>query len=155
MDERNEGHFWRRLNLFSDCLNDFCIIHFAAMSRAVSLCSQRCTCGRLTRSLHWLEKECENVNVCGMMEIRLALNIAWVGRVGCGCGDELDALAALSSLSVCDDKSGDQKKKREDERTGIGMYCFLFAMGKGNDTFEFINECSRRNEGRTGLLFCS
>ena len=86
---------------------------FAAMSRFVSLCSQRCGPGRLTRSLHWLEKECEGESVCGMTEVRLSLDIAWAACIGCGCGDELDALAALSSLSVYDGKNEDQRKVKE------------------------------------------
>ena len=77
------------------------------MSHVVSLCSQQRASGRLARSLHWLEKECEDENVCGVMEVRLALDIAWLECIGCGHDDQLDALTALSSLSEYNNKSGD------------------------------------------------
>ena len=78
---------------------------FCSNVTVVSLCSQRCASGRLTRSLQWLVKECEDESVCGVAEMRLALDIAWAGCIGCGCGDELDALAALSHWNEYDDKS--------------------------------------------------
>ena len=62
------------------------------MSHVVSLCSQRCTCGRLIQSLHWLENECEERNVCGVMEMRLALDIAWAGAL------DVDVLMNLMQL---------------------------------------------------------
>ena len=83
------------------------------MSRFVSLSSQKCASGRLARCLQWLEKECEDGCACGMMEVRLALVIARVERIGCGCDEKLDALTALNSLSECDDKIEDQEKAEE------------------------------------------
>ena len=90
------------------------------MSHFVSLSSQRCASGRLARCLEWLEKECENENVCGMMEMRLALDIAHAERIGCGFSDELDALNALSSLSVNEDKSRVREKCEEMKGRALG-----------------------------------
>ena len=100
------------------------------MSRDLSLCSQRCASGRLIRSLHWLEKECEHESVCGVMEVRLALDIAWAGCIGRGCGDELDALAALSHWSEYDDKSGDQGKSEKMKGRALACTAFFLQWGK-------------------------
>ena len=83
------------------------------MSRFISLCSQRCASGGLTQCLRWLEKECTSGNICGTVEMRLALDIARVERIGCGCDDKLDALTALRSFSDCDDKIDVQEKCEE------------------------------------------
>ena len=103
---------------------------FAAMSRFISLCSQRCTSSRLNRSLRWLESECKDGIVCGMMEVRLALGIARTWCIGCGCGDELDALVALSSLCKYDEKSGDQEKVKEMKGRALACTASFLRWGK-------------------------
>ena len=126
------------------------------MSRFVSLCSQRRACNRLTRSLHWLENDCEHESVCGVMETRLALDIARAGCIGCGCGDEVDALAALSHWSVYDDKSGDQGKSEAmkgralacaafflQERKTRALNDFFMNMESGDHSYSVLQEKNR------------
>ena len=103
------------------------------MSRFVSLCSQRCTSGKIIRTLRWLEKECENRGACGVMETRLALDIARAGCIGCGRGDEIDALAVLSHWSERDDKSGDQGKNEKMKGRALACTAFLLRWGKTMD----------------------
>ena len=136
--ERNENSFVKDRLLFSDCLNVFAEGVFAAMSRFVSLSSQRCASGRLARSLRWLENECENESVCGMTEVRLSLDIAWAECIGCGCGDELAALAALSSLSEFNDTSEDQGKVKEIKGRALGCTAFFLLWGEKMALFEFL-----------------
>ena len=71
------------------------------MSHLISLCSQKCSSGRLNRVVQWLdgERKHENFEADQTLEVTLALDIAWAGHVGCASGDELDANVALSSLS--------------------------------------------------------
>ena len=116
---------------------------FETMSHVVSLCSQRCTCGRLTRNLTWLENECEERNACGVMEMRLALDIAWAGCIGCGCGDELDAFAALNSLSECDDKSEDHRKCETMKGRALACAASFLQREKKNNFFESPAEDQR------------
>ena len=96
------------------------------MSRTMSLCSQRSACGRLIRILRWLVKMCVRRGVCGVMEMKLALDIAWIGCIGCKCGDELDAFTVLSSLSDYEDQSGDQEKSEKMKGRALAcIACFL------------------------------
>ena len=113
----------------------------------MSLCSQRCTCGRLTRSLHWLEKECEDGIVCGVKEVRLALGISWVGCIGCGCGDDLDALTALSSLCECDDKGND--KEKSDKIKGRALACTACCLRWGKEMTPFDSLLNSQDETLT------
>ena len=113
------------------------------MSRALSLCSQRCASGRLTRCLHWLEKECEHGSVCGVMEVRLALDIIRALCIGCGCGDQLDALTTLSSLSIYDDKSEDHGKY--EKMKGRALACTAFFLRREKE-LAFLNHPQRMKD---------
>ena len=118
------------------------------MSRFVSLCSQRCTCGRLPWCLHWLENECEHENVCGVMELRLALDIARIGCIGYGCGDQLDALAALRHLSECDDKSGDQGKSEKVKGRALACTAFFLRWGQ-RMTFDDLMDVQKADQSES------
>ena len=69
-------------------------------------------------------KECEDESVCGVTEMRHALDIARAGCIGCGCCDEIDALTPLSHWSERDDKSGDQGKS--EKMKGQALACTAF-----------------------------
>ena len=123
------------------------------MSRFISLCSQRYTSGRLTRGLRWLENGCEDESVCGVMEVRLALDIAWAGCIGCGCGHQREALAALSNLSPWDNKSEDQGKC--ERMKGRALACAAFLMRWGNGTTPLNTLLIINIEIQIGEIRCS
>ena len=71
----------------------------AVMSRFLSLCSQHRASGVLARVVQLFDSECEKEKAPGGDEVQLGKVIGKAERVGCACSDQLDALAALSSVA--------------------------------------------------------
>ena len=73
------------------------------------------------------------------MEMRLSLDIAWVWCIGCGRGDELDALATLSSLIEYNDKSGDRVKSEKMKGRALACTAFFLQWNKGKVFYDFLD----------------
>ena len=71
--------------------------------------------------------------------MRLSLDIAWVWCIGCGRGDELDALATLSSLIEYNDKSGDRVKSEKMKGRALACTAFFLQWNKGKVFYDFLD----------------
>ena len=80
--------------------------------------------------------------------MKLALDIAKVGCIGCGCGDELDALAALRHLSECDDKSGDQEKSEKVKGRALACTAFFLRWGQ-RMTFDDLMDVQKADQSES------
>ena len=102
------------------------------MSHLISLCSQKCSSGGLNRVVQWLNGECkcEESVTTQSLEVRLALNIARAGGIGCTSGDELDVIVALSSFSEWFEQHSHQRRIKEIQARALGCTACLLRWGR-------------------------
>ena len=109
-------------------------------SRFVSLCAQRCSCGRLMRCLRALEDTEDDK----YGKVWLAKNAGWLEGVGCGFGGD-DALAVLIEPDTYDIDETDAEHKALRVRAKA---CIGFQLDTGEDEY-------RDNEGLAILHQCA
>ena len=102
------------------------------MSHLISLCSQKCSSGRLNRVVQWLygECKCDGPVTDQTLEFRLALGIAKAGGIGCTYGDGLDAAAALCSLSEYCKQFHDKVMIKKVQARALGCVACFMLWGK-------------------------
>ena len=129
------------------------------MSHLISLCSQKCSSGRLNRVVQWLDKECkrESLEADQTLEVTLALDIAWAGHIGCASGDELSAIMTLYRISKCSKQYHDKGRIKNIQARALGCTACLLIWGRElalSDSLMTIRihfllrdtECSTREE---------
>ena len=97
------------------------------MSRLLSLCSQRCSCGKLTRCVECVGMEYNDCGAEGMMEVRVVLLISRAASISCSFCDPLDS---LTRLTECDEQDGCDENVKKMKARALGYASCLIRWGK-------------------------
>ena len=131
-----------------DCLTlfppFFCGNAVVVMSRLLSLCSQRRSCGRLTRCVECIDKECDDCGTEGMMEVRLALDISHAASFS-SSRDSLDSLSQLNKFTKCDEEGGYDGDVKKMKSRALALTSCLIRWGMDlfhSDLLQLLNNQS-------------
>ena len=115
------------------------------MSRSLSLCSQRCACGTLTKSIHWLDGVWVDDRVCENDEVRLAKTLSKAASVGCSIGDKKQTLHELACLAECCQDETEESKRTK----GRVFACAAHFAQQNQEVIPLLIKCFR-NDARLG-----
>ena len=107
------------------------------MSRFLSLCSQRCACGRLVRDVVWLDGYYQEHKADGREEVGLGKAVGKAGSVGCCIGDKNQTLHELARFTQCGEGETEESMKVK----GRALLCGALFAQENKEVMADLIEC--------------